>query len=147
MIEHEYRCGVDLGAFLFLTLAIVPPMFVAVYSALSGDLAGIGAGLLLEALSATILVVPLLYARYVLTDRALVVRYWRTLEIPYGEITDVRRVDGAYKIGLSGFGYYCTNFRHRVLVRAAGRDVVLSPDDVDIFVLELRENTARTRAG
>lgn len=149
MLEHEYRSGVDAGAFLFLTLAICPPMFVAVYFSLSWDLLGMAVGLSLEALSAVILVLPFLSARYLLTDRALVVRYWRSIEVPYRDIVDVRRVDGAHKWGLSGFGYYCTNFGHRVLVRTVRGDMVLSPDDVDAFVFELRENVgkAKTAAG
>ncbi len=145
MLEHEYRSGVDAGAFLFLTLAIVPPMFVAVYASLSWDLPGIAVGLSLEALSGVILVLPFLSARYLLTDKALFVRYWRTLEVPYRGITSVSRVDGAHKWGLSGFGYYCTNFGHRVLVRTAKSEIVLSPDDVDAFVFELRENIGKAK--
>ena len=146
VLEHEYRSGVDVGAFLFLALAVCPPIFVAAYSSLSWDLAGMAVGLSLELLSGIILVLPFLSARYLLTETSLVVRYWPTLEVPYGEINDVRRADGSHKWGLSGFGYYCTNFRHRVLVRTAKKEMVLSPDDVDAFVFELRENVGRAKA-
>lgn len=146
-MEHAYKSTVDGLAFAVLALAVCPPVFLAAYSGLSGDLLGVLVGAALELISAAVIVWPFLFARYTLSEKGLAIRYWRTVTIPYESMTEVKRVDGHYKIGLSGFGYYCTNFRRRVLVRTKKGGIVLSPDDVDAFVLGLRERLGGARAG
>ncbi|RLG21271.1 hypothetical protein DRN74_03345 [Candidatus Micrarchaeota archaeon] len=106
----------------------------------------VGISLILMTLTTTFIVWPLSNAFYLITDKYLIINYFRPGKISFADFESAEKVGGKHKYALTGFGYYCTNFKDRVLIRVRGKgktkEYVLSPPNPDEFVELLNRNKA-----
>ena len=134
-----YSAKMDLFTSILWLLGLSLPIFFITYGILSFDWLLMIIGLALNSIGTVFFIWPFMSAFYELDDDGLVVKYWNVKSYPYELIKSVKKADGLHKFALSGFGYYCTNFKTRVLINVNGKEIAISPDNPDEFVKELRE--------
>jgi len=134
-----YSAKMDLFTVILWFIALSMPIFFITYGILITDLIMIILGLFLNSLGMVLFVWPFMNSFYELDDDGLVIKYWSVKSYPYEMIRQVKELKGIHKLALVGFGYYCTNFKTRVMININGKEIVISPENPDEFIRELKE--------
>ncbi len=134
----EFKPKMDIPAKIILGLSAFVPFFLLMSGFLSMNWILISVSLLLVVVSVTFITWPFLNASYIITDDELYIIYFKPIGINIGSIHGVEEVLGTHKYAITGFGYYCVNFKKRILITAKIdgkiKEFVVSPPDPNKFM-------------